>query len=274
MLLGTRPGELCARHYSLSPESPCGRKGHHRWGIPKCHAGPLSTCPGGVCLACAIKLCLPPQPLSLLSPLPPPPSHFRVSRAHGSLASARTASPANPPRLPQPDQPARSSLGSLACSYPDRSLSMTIFWSPTEMPLPAFGVEAAGSLVTETCTQDGLLRAALTSLSRRDKGPSLVAVFCKGGNRQTLRLLLPRHFHLGNVGRGKSPPSTLSRALHDKTTTCRESFFPASHHSAKQLILTAMSSACPCCTAVVLLFSCYLLYCSVLMMTTTTTTVT
>lgn len=155
-----------------------------------------------------------------------PPSHFRVSRAHGSLASARTASPVNPPRLPQPDQPAQSPLGPSACSYPDRSLSMTIFCSPTEMPLPAFGVEVAGSLVTETCTQDGLLRAALTSLSRRDKGPSLVAVFCKGGNHEALGLLLLRHFHLGNVGRGKPPPSILSRALHDKTTGHGDSFFP------------------------------------------------
>lgn len=64
----------------------------------------------------------------------------------------------------------------LLVSYPDKSFSMTIFCSPAEMLLPALGVEAAWSAVTDTCTQAGLLRAAFTSRRIRGKGPSLVAV--------------------------------------------------------------------------------------------------
>lgn len=53
---------------------------------------------------------------------------------------------------------------------------MTIFCSPAEMLLPALGVEAAWSAVTDTCTQAGLVRAAFTSRRIRGRGPSLLAV--------------------------------------------------------------------------------------------------
>ena len=48
------------------------------------------------------------------------------------------------------------------------------------MLLLAFGIEAAWSAVTETCTQAGLLRAVLTSRRMRGRGPSFVAVACNG----------------------------------------------------------------------------------------------
>lgn len=64
-------------------------------------------------------------------------------------------------------------------SYPDRSFSITIFWSPAEtLLLPEPGVEAK-SLVPASCPLPGVLRAVWTSLRIRGRGPSLDMMLCK-----------------------------------------------------------------------------------------------
>lgn len=88
--------------------------------------------------------------------------------------------------------PTRRSLRlSRTCSYPDKSFSITIFCSPAEMLLPALGVDAVWSAVTETCTHAGLLSAVLTSLRIRGRGPSFVAIAWRGTGRGVFAAAFP-----------------------------------------------------------------------------------
>jgi len=57
------------------------------------------------------------------------------------------------------------------------------------MLLPALGVDAVWSAVTETCTQAGLLSAELTSLRIRGRGPSFVAVLWREKSRVTTNIM-------------------------------------------------------------------------------------
>lgn len=72
----------------------------------------------------------------------------------------------------------------LNVSYPERSLSMTIFCRPVEMLQPA---SAGGEpICSEDCpgviwTLDGLDRAVFTSRRILGRGPSLEAALCEDG---------------------------------------------------------------------------------------------
>lgn len=72
---------------------------------------------------------------------------------------------------------------SLSLSHPARSLSITIFCRPEEIPQPA-SIEGEATCSEDTpgaiiCTLDGLDRAAFTSRRILGSGPSLEAVLWK-----------------------------------------------------------------------------------------------
>ena len=70
-------------------------------------------------------------------------------------------------------------------SYPESSLSMTIFCRPVEMLQPASGggePESSEEGPGVIWTQDGLDRAELTSRRILGRGPSLEATLCEEGD--------------------------------------------------------------------------------------------